>query len=486
MKIKQIVAIELNTSNAKVALLSYEEGVKKVLALGSTPLSKDSIETKADQLKELLKELKVSTPYSIVCLPRSHVTSRILKLPSTDLKELQDIISFQTTKLVPFSKDEVILDYNVLESSEEGFSVVHVLLCPKNWVQEALQVLEKNGLDALSVRLSTQETTTFMAHCQKLNVPLSKETLFIEPDAETTQMFVQENEKLIFSRSINLTTKELKENPSQSLERLSTEIKKTLTLFEKEVGNIALKRITFLNFPSNIDSPFTAKVASILSLPIELEHPESSFLKNLKKIRSVYKIPKEEISFSSLLGVAQNLEKSHVNFLPKSFDKKIEQQINRNIFFKMALLITGVILSACGFLYLKNIEVDHTIAKFKNRTQQTKSLAKELIAKEKKVLLVQKQQTPQNFSLNILSEVYKIIPKEISLDSLTYDTNKGVFLKGTAFTLSDAVNLIPKFEQSPIFETVISKGTTTKKIKSQVYTDFQLELPFTQKSELND
>ncbi len=473
MKIKDIVAIELDQNTLKCALISNHEESHQIKAIGSMQLTSLSIEDQAEELLALLKELRIETTWSIFSLSRLHVTSRTLKLPSTDLSELQDMISFQTTKLVPFSKDEVILDYTVLETTSDGFSVVHVVLCPKEIVKKILMLASAAGLNVLSIRLNTQELATYTEH-QFKNEDLSQ-TLFIEADTEATHFFVIHQEKLLFSRSVKLNYQELCQTDNK--ERVVRETQNTLTLLHKEQDQVQIKKLCFLNLPEESTSPLFESLKSALNLSVENKSMTPPY-KKLASIESSLHLNEKELSFSALFGISKGLDKGILNFMPLALDQKIEKQVKQKVFFQFALLFTGLVLLTCGFLYAKNVYQDQILVKLSKKTAQTKTLASKLIKEEQKIVKIKQQQNPDNFVLSILSEVYRLIPKEISLDSLSYDQAKGVFLKGTAFTLSDAVNLIPKFEESNSFVTVISKGTTTKKIKNQVYTDFQLELPF--------
>ena len=85
-------------------------------------------------------------------------------------------------------------------------------------------------------------------------------------------------------------------------------------------------------------------------------------------------------------------------------------------------------------------------------------------------------------SLNILREIYALVPPEISLGSIDVDENKQVVLKGRGFVMSDVFKFVKKLEDSPIFADVKASYTRTKKEKEgdreTEYVEFEIVCPY--------
>lgn len=485
MKIKNIVALELDESLTKFLVLSPAGSGSTVLAAGAVKIPIQSNEEAGIKLKEVLERLKVTSRLALVTISRLHATSRILKLPSTDPQEIRRILGFQSVKLVPFSKDEIIIDYTVLETSQEGYSKVHVVLVPKNIVSDALSICAEAGLDILSLRLNTQESVSFYEHAWRKRKGGTDSALIIEDDLTAVHFLVKKGNHLLFSRSINFSVSQNSLTNPQNMEKFSKEIGNTLNLYKKEEPDQPLTKIILTNTLSKIDLKSLKEKLGEKAYLIENE-PLPPFFSHLPPAKTLFEVPLDQLSFTSLLGAARNIKGASLNFVPESVDKEFKKILSQKLLLKGSILLTGLILCLTGFFYLKNIEMERVLSQLSRQTVRTKSTVEALLKKERKVLLVKKQKEALNFSLDILAENYKLIPKEVSLDSFSYDADKGVFLKGTAFTLSDVVKLVPQFEQSPFFDKVSSKGTTTKKIKNKVYTDFQIELPFAALPEKGD
>lgn len=469
MKIKSIVALQLDDNRLKILHFKKEGPSSSILAAGTVELSHADEAAAGQELREFLNGLKVSTPWAIACFSRGHATTRLLSLPSTEAAEIRNMVGFQAVKQVPFGKDEIVLDYTVLGKNAEGYSQILLTIVHKKVVQKALALLQNAGLTVLSLRLNSQEAAAFYEEYGKEKGVSPARTLFVDFDSSSTDFAVMENRSLSFSRSVNVGKE------AAASDRFFSEVQNTLALYNKEEPNNPLKGIVLVNPPAAAQNLFSERQKE-LGLPVRSWAVQEKMLGSVKK-NALYRIPAHNVSFSSLFGVGKNLEIPSLNFFPEKLDQARQAALFQKALFRLAWMLLGALLLASGFLLLKARQQDAILSSIQQQIQSVRGTVRALEKKKEKIQLIEAQRDRNNFCLDLLAEVYRAIPIEVSLDSFYYDSQAGVTLKGTAFTLSDVFNLIPKMEQSPYFEKVSSKGTTTKKIKEKIFTDFQLELP---------
>ena len=92
----------------------------------------------------------------LISIPRNLVTVRNLQLPTTDPRELEEMVNLQAVKQTPFLKEEIIADYHVVRSSPEGFTDVILVTTHRSVPNSNLNTLDEANLQAEGVRLSSQ------------------------------------------------------------------------------------------------------------------------------------------------------------------------------------------------------------------------------------------------------------------------------------------------------------------------------------------
>jgi len=82
----------------------------------------------------------------IASLPGRAVSSRVLDLPFTDKKKIEQTLPFEIEGQVPFPIEEVLTDYKVLETAS-GTSKIFVICTPKKILDTHLKVFKDSGID---------------------------------------------------------------------------------------------------------------------------------------------------------------------------------------------------------------------------------------------------------------------------------------------------------------------------------------------------
>src|SRR3990167_1486617 len=80
----------------------------------------------AEELRKTLVEACATegiAPHDIlIANPTPLCAVRIFSLPSTDPKEIRDIVELQAEKHTPYAKDEILTDFQIMERDRPGYS----------------------------------------------------------------------------------------------------------------------------------------------------------------------------------------------------------------------------------------------------------------------------------------------------------------------------------------------------------------------------
>ena len=94
---------------------------------------------------------KIKTHYAVCSLPEQHSFIKIIQLPRMDLKDLQHAVKWESESNIPFSPDEVYLDWQVIKPIKNHLDHFDILInaVPKILVDEYLEVLHAAEIEPI-------------------------------------------------------------------------------------------------------------------------------------------------------------------------------------------------------------------------------------------------------------------------------------------------------------------------------------------------
>ncbi len=158
-KSEPLLGIDIGTSSVKVLELSKNgSGKISVVSAVQLPIPPNVVVDKkinepdklADVVRKAVQYSRSKAKSAVVCVPGSAVITRNLDLPvdAGNEDELESMLLLEAEQYIPYSLDEVALDFSVLGESENNPGNSHVLLaaCRKETVDVLQSVLEQAGL----------------------------------------------------------------------------------------------------------------------------------------------------------------------------------------------------------------------------------------------------------------------------------------------------------------------------------------------------
>ena len=149
---RRILALDLGSSSLKAVIVESLLRGFRLVDFYSTP-RQPALELGA-QLKAFLALHHLHADTVLSCLPGDVVSHRILSFPFRRTRQLSQTVPFELESYVPFSLEEIVVDFQVLSQSTDGTSVLAVFV-PKSVLQEHLAVLAEAGLDPQAVDIAS-------------------------------------------------------------------------------------------------------------------------------------------------------------------------------------------------------------------------------------------------------------------------------------------------------------------------------------------
>ncbi|MFA5393238.1 MAG: pilus assembly protein PilM [Candidatus Ratteibacteria bacterium] len=459
----------LDTSKGALRLIQLKRRAKHIelCKFIQIPLAEKE---KLSELSSILEVNQIRIKTLVLSIPRHLITQKYLILPSSDPNEIQEMVKYQIQSLVPHSKEEIVFNSLIIGEEKEGYSKVMVLIGTQEVIKKHLSFLQIPDLEPDIVQLSSAALANwFFVSCrEKFD---SKTTLVLNIDSDSLDMAVVHNGKMLFSRGV--ATKE-----EALLSDIALETNRTLASFEKETGKKADQ--VLLSGERNNLPEMVPSLEKELSLPVQLAEP---FL-NISLGKSILEKDSLLTDYSLIrplglaLGEVETTPQSLINFLPHSLREK------RRVGLKKKVLLTKASLAAIALLLLTlavSTEFYKRIfylSKINKEMREIKPVASVVQDKYKKLEFIKKERNPGISSLAILSELYRITPDTITLNSFSLETDKGGILSGQAGELSQVFSYITTLEESPSFNNVKLRYASKKKIADAETVNFELYCNF--------
>ncbi|MFH0856109.1 MAG: PilN domain-containing protein [Candidatus Omnitrophota bacterium] len=399
----------------------------------------------------------------IAALPGNQATCRFLKIPGDNPEELEKISGLQASRYLPYPAEELATAYQIIRTDKEGFSEIILTIAHKSSITHYLNapgskpkkpaklgiILSPYGVCNLFYEIEPKENSTVM---------------LVELDNKRTELIVAEKGKMLFNHSINLET-----GVTGWEGALAEEINKTSDAFIKDARGERIERIILLS-AKDIAQASILKIQQQAGIPLE----------TLNYLERLNINPGPEIdpdcSFAGLIGLGLKSLPESLNILPKKIKENNLILARRNHRQKLAILAIGII-AAWFFGIISNLG---------NKTRLLHNLEKEINAISKEALplegiekrfkLIGNNASRKDSPLDILYELHRLMPEQISLISLSYEEGKLVLLRGSATELDAVFNLASALGKSPAFSkfNIKIRFATRKKTQAGEVVDFEI------------
>lgn len=436
----------------------------------------ENIQGKSDEelissIKDTMHKIKIKKTTTIFVIPRSLVTVRYLQLPTSNPNELKNMVDMQVVRQIPYTKEEMVYDYHIIGLTEEGYTKVLLVIVHRDIVSKYLGVLGHAGIVPDSIELDSLAVTEL---CKFLKVVDEKPVVVLDIDYSTTDIVVIQGSIPTFTRAVSIGAAQLGGKvPSTGgkdwISEWIGEINRSLTVFQREQA-VSIEKIIVLG-------DYSKRFIPVITERLNLPATGVDLLPNLEGITDLtgFSVDGVEITISGLLGTIREGQSISVNLIPEEIINSRNLKQRHRSLAVTGLLLVGI-LGVLGFTLDKKIQDRKVyLSMLEGRLKDTDPESKDLAVKKERLGLIKKQLSVSGSSLDILRELYSIIPQKTSLNVFIYDNIQGVTIKGASPAMSEVFDLIPKLENSPYFENVKSRYATQRKIKGQELTEFHID-----------
>ncbi len=187
------------------------------------------------------------------------------------------------------------------------------------------------------------------------------------------------------------------------------------------------------------------------------------------------------LSFFNTTSVFLGSRDLKVNLIPEEIKLKRQFEERGQELIKMSIYIICIILLIGGIflnrLYFKGMY----LAKLKKINQSMGEEAQILEKAMERIRIIKMYLKSRGYSLEVLSALYDVMPKEIMLTNIKVDAAGNFYLKGSARAMSNVFSFVSALEASDYFSNVKTNYTTSRKQKDEDWADFGITCVITGK-----
>lgn len=469
---KPVVVVEIGNDWLKVVENAPVAG-RVISKINFTKLAKIDAAV-SSELSKIFKELNLSKRAVITYVPRHLVTVRILELPSTDPKEINDMVNLQVSKQTPYSKEEIFSAHKILGSDREGYTRVMLAIARRNIVSERVATLQSAGIDIEKVAVSTEGVYNWfsVAYMSEMNSDASFADIILDVDSNYSDFIIVRKKELVFTRSILIGANQLLEEFDSWQGKFIEEIKHSLELYQNEEKGVKANRIFLSGAGNNIKD-----LAGLLNASLEIAVEAAMPVKNIRlrdDINALQDPNFNRISISALLGIAIKHKEIALDLTPPELRIQMNMAEKSRQLLITGILFTSIIMVSSLFILTSIYSKNSYLSELKDRIAKIENDANDVDKMQKRINMVEERLDAKAASINLLNEIYKLTPKEIYLNSINIEEKNKTILRGRAAVMSDVFKYVTTLENSDLFDSVNATYTSTKKENNVEYAEFEI------------
>lgn len=435
-------------------------------------------------LAKIFKDLKLNKQGVIACIPRHLVTVRILEFPSTNPKDIRDMVSLQVGKQTPYSREEIIYTYKTVSVAKEGYTKVMMVIARRNLVNARVEVLQKAGIEVEKVAMSSEGLFAWFAFAHLPQISPAKAQVYdevkagaqaivlIDIDSNYSDLIVIRNENLVYTRNFLIGANHLLGEGERWIEKFTDEVVHSLGLYQNEERDAKVVKI-FWGGAAGAVAGLEPALNAKLGLSVERIKPAA----NIRFHKTVGLLQDKEgqfISLGPLWGMSLRAASLELDLTSSELRIKKQMEDRRKKITITGILALSVVMMLSVLFFMIYYNKSNYLSQLKRAIAANEKEAGEVERMRACIDLVRQRLDVRERSLNMLHEIMRLTPKEIYFTDIDITEKDQTVMQGRAVAMSNVFEFVTTLENSSFFENVKTTYTTTKKDKDTEYAKFEI------------
>ncbi len=465
-----MLVIEITDTHIKFLEGRKSLGASKVVLSEIQEISSVEESEIAALLKTRLEVIKRIKEPVVAVIPRRFTMLRVVSLPSHDNEEIAKMVPLQVVRQGPYSISDISYDFSVIEKLPNGYARVLVIVVHKDVVSRYIKMFSEAGL---SIQRLTMSSLGIAAWHQKFygekRSGTSSVTMVVHTDVAFSEICFCQEERLLFSRSIDFGGKDL---TIEQLDKFVDQINLTLSAYARENVGQDVNQIILVSSRPEI-TLLHEKLKEDHTCPIKIVGPQQ-MTETVKNKREIASLTEKGTTLIVPYGLSLLPLKKIPNLLPHEVTQTRQEQHIKKEWISFVALLIGIWLLVGVFLSIKIHKRRQYLEALEDQIGLLKGRVDDVQEKISRLREIKKMKENYIKGIDIIKEIYNITPSAISYNQLQILSGEKIILKG----LSPEGGLVNDLQRalvaSPFFSNVTLQYATKRRIYNGEVVDFKI------------
>lgn len=420
--------VVFSISEGMIKFLQVSGKAKKaVTAVDVININKQNDAQISQTLSAFIKTRKLNFAESrvTILIPRSRAILRHMIFPSQKEDEIRSMIDLQVGSRIPYAREEVEIDFQILSKTADGYTKVAVVIIPQEITARYWKIFSDAKVPVHGMTISS--IGLWLLYQQQPDAADKLGAVF--------DLDVDHSEICLCYKTHWLASREIPVGFVQMQRDGYAEILKQWELTQNNTSGDKL--------PEAVESVYLASTANrAYALAIEMAKIQDSL--KIKEIHLTQALgtargvqwPKlmtdDGVSVAALAGIAFSPLRPPIDLIPKSVRQGQEQRVYKRQLIILGAWVIAALISlglalGMGF-FRKNVQ----LAQIEDQLRDTKRQALEVENQLQKVHGIEGIIKGRLIFSDLAHEIYRILPPQLSLVSITITDGHTLSLQGIA------------------------------------------------------
>ena len=425
----------------------------------------------ADKIRSAVSGFSIRKARAVLAIPSNIVTTKNIEIPSLDEEEIRSIIDLQAGRHTPYTREEILIGYVSIGVFQRNYTKVLLVIANRDAIKSRLDSCEDAGVRVERVIFAPEALSFFYARALGLT---SKDDPvgIIDVGFSTTEFVFEYNQTVSACRNIPIGLKHINEKGSEARERLVNELLQSVEIYRNEDINKIPSRYIFTSDQSGVSD-----LPGILRDKLKADVSVLSFqqkIKTTEKAKEFLSLNQSESLANPAAALYLFSEDCKIDLMPEEVrnQRTIEEQGKQVVMtgiFSVILLIL-----VCGIFFIKIYFQNLYLEKLKREHLVKQYLVVKLDKIGHRTRIIKDYTATRMVSLEVLKELYTLIPENIYLQTIVLDEQGMINIQGISESMSTVFNVVKALEDSSLFKGVKTRSTTAKKDRGKDVAAFDI------------
>jgi hypothetical protein len=421
-------------------------------------------------VRECTKDFKLKDCSAIVSVDSQSVITKNIEIPSVDESEIREIIDLQAGRYTPYAREEILIDYINIDTYHNSYTKVLIVILVQETIKKHLAIVEEVGFKVSKVLFAPE---VFSAACSRALGLSSKNTASaaLNIDTKSSDFIILYKGKTVFVRNIPLGYENFDKDRESFGPVILEEVKKSIEAYRaEEIAGLPLDMVVIA--PRDLFEAIKPALGQNLNLPVRQVSFEGFVSTSPTATSAMSRTP--GVSFANAIASFIAAQDSRIDLRPSELKMRIAFEEKSHEMIKSGALVMALTVLVCSLMGLKIYYKGQYLKRVEKELAVTEPQVESLNKASTRVRVVKNYLDYKQHSLEVLSELYTLVPEDIYLKNLSIDENGNVSIRGTAEVMSEVFAFVTALENSKMFENASAKNTTNRKEEGKDVSEFEI------------